>query len=111
VNVTVIKQDDQLIVKVVGRIDTVSAPDFQRKMEDLICQGVRQIVVDLENLEYISSAGLRCVLVAAQKTRQEGGTLCCCGLQGVVRKVFEISGFKTIIPIFDSAEQAAECTR
>jgi anti-anti-sigma factor len=108
VEITFTKQDDKLIAQVVGRIDTVSAPDFQRKMEDLIQQGERRIVVDLERLEYISSAGLRCVLVAAQKARQQGGMLCCCSPQGMVCKVLEISGFKTIIPIVDSIEQVPE---
>jgi anti-anti-sigma factor len=104
VEITVRKQDETLIVSVAGRIDTISAPDFQKKMEDLILQGERGIVVDLEQLEYVSSAGLRSVLVTAQKVKKAGGTFCCCSLQGMVKKVFEISGFCTIIPILESAE-------
>jgi anti-anti-sigma factor len=108
VEISIKKQGEALVVSVEGRIDTISAPDFQRRMEEMLQEGARAIVVDLERLEYISSAGLRSVLVAAQKCKQAGGRFCCCALQGMVKKVFDISGFHVIIPILETTEQALQ---
>jgi anti-anti-sigma factor len=104
--ISVRKDTGDLIVSVAGRIDTVSASDFQQRMEELLDQEVKRIVLDLEKVEYVSSAGLRSVLVAAKKAQAEGRTLLCCRLQGMVKKVFDISGFSAMIPICDSLEEA-----
>ncbi len=97
-----------VVVCVTGRIDTISAPDFQQKIEEILAQGESRIVVDLEKLEYVSSAGLRSILIGAQKAKAAQGSLCCCALQGMVKKVFEISGFGVMLPIFDSVEAALQ---
>jgi anti-anti-sigma factor len=108
VNIDVRKDGQAVIVSVTGRIDTVSAPDFQQRIEDIVAQGEKKIVVDLENLEYVSSAGLRAILIGAQKAKAACGSLSCCALQGMVKKVFEISGFRAMLPIFDSVEGALQ---
>lgn len=98
------EKDDWTIVTVEGRMDTVSAPDFESKLRERIAEGAKRLVVDLSGLEYISSAGLRCILVAGKSAKATGGQLCCCGLQGVVKKVFDVSGFTTLFPVYDSLE-------
>lgn len=100
------KDQKVLIVAVEGRMDTVSAPEFQKKMEDLLDQGETGIVMDFGKLEYVSSAGLRSILVAAKKAKSLGGQVSCCSLQEMVRKVFDISGFTAMLPVFDSLEDA-----
>lgn len=108
VQVKVRKDQDLLIVSVDGRIDTVSAPGFQKKMEELLDQGERRIVMDFECLEYISSAGLRSILFTAKKAKAAGGAVACCSLQTMVNKVFEVSGFFHMIPVFGSLDEAVK---
>ena len=100
------EKDDWTVVTVEGRMDTVSAPDFESKIQERIAEGAKRLVVDLSRLEYISSAGLRCILVAGKRAAATGGQLCCCGLKGVVKKVFDISGFTTLFPVYDSLDDA-----
>jgi anti-anti-sigma factor len=97
-------RDDWTIVTVEGRLDTISAPDFESKVQDRIAEGETRFVIDLSKLEYISSAGLRSILVAGKSTAATGGQLCCCGLHGVVKKVFEVSGFTSLFPIHSTLE-------
>jgi len=106
VEITVSKDQNAMIVSVAGRMDTVTAPDFQNKMEEVLGQGQKEILVDFEKLEYISSAGLRAVLMAAKQAKAGGGTFLCCGLRDMVKKVFNISGFSSMIPVFDSVDEA-----
>jgi anti-anti-sigma factor len=106
VQIDVKKDQKVLIVSVQGRMDTVSAPEFQKRMEDLLDQGETGIVMDFGNLEYVSSAGLRSILVAAKKAKSLGGGVSCCSLQDMVRKVFDVSGFTGLLPVFDSMEEA-----
>ena len=104
--ITVTKDQNAMIVSVAGRMDTITGPDFQKKMEEVLGQGEKEILVDFEKLEYISSAGLRAVLMAAKQAKAGGGTLLCCGLRDMVKKVFDISGFSSMIPVFDSLDEA-----
>jgi anti-anti-sigma factor len=94
------------IVCVEGRMDTTTAPAFERKMQELIAEGQKSFVLDLDRLEYVSSAGLRAVLTAGKKAKASGGQMACCNLQGIVRKVFEISGFTSVFPVYESLEAA-----
>ncbi len=95
-----------VVVSVTGRMDTITAPVFQQRIEQLIDQGEKNVVVDLKGLEYVSSAGLRSILIGAKKTKAEGGRFSCCSLQAMVGKVFDVSGFRSIISVFDSREAA-----
>ncbi len=104
--ISVRKADDTLIVAVDGRLDTLTAPEFQKKLEELLDQGERKVLLDLKDLQYVSSAGLRSILVGAKKAKMLGGGLSCCHLQPLVRKIFEVSEFTRLIPVFDSLEQA-----
>jgi len=71
-------------------------------------KGEHRIVLDLGRLDYISSAGLRVVLLLAKKLKQLGGALILCDIQPNVREVFEISGFLTILKVCASREEAVE---
>lgn len=100
------EEDDILVVSVSGRLDTLSAPSFQKELEKQIEQGAKRIVFDCSDLEYVSSAGLRSTLIIAQKAKAAEGRLVCCRLRGLVKKVFEISKFSEIVPTFDSLDEA-----
>lgn len=89
-----------------GSLDTNTAPDAQKRMEEVIEQGHHKILVQFKKLDYISSAGLRILLVAAKKLKKSGGELRICQMNDDVREVFEISGFDTILSVFDNESEA-----
>jgi anti-anti-sigma factor len=97
---------DALVVSVTGRMGEVSAPEFEEKMMHCIGEGEKTIVVDLERLEYISSAGLRSILATAKALKDVGGKIYLAGLTGAVKEVFEISQFVSIFEVYDSVEAA-----
>lgn len=94
------------IIKVTGRMDAVTAPEFESRMLDWINDGDTQVIIDLAGLEYISSAGLRSILTIAKKLKSTAGKLILASLRNTVKEVFEISGFSTIIPVRDSVGAA-----
>jgi anti-anti-sigma factor len=100
------KEKNVLVVVVKGRMDAVTAPTFEETLQDLIATGENGFLIDLSELQYISSAGLRSFLVLAKKLKLQGGELLFAGLQGPVDEVFKISGFYSIFKIFDSVEAA-----
>ncbi len=100
------KEKDVAIVAVSGRIDAITAPDFEKSLDELITAGDRVILIDLSALGYISSAGLRSILSSAKKLKVLSGEILFTGLQGPVEEVFQISGFKSIFKIFPSEAEA-----
>ena len=102
------RKNDFIVVTVVGRMDAVSAPDFEGYLNDLIADGALRIIVDFEALDYISSAGLRSVLITAKKIQAKNGEIMIVSLHDTVKEIFEISGFNTIIPVYGSVDAALE---
>src|SRR5207244_12047935 len=96
-----------LLVSVAGRLDQAGAPVFSRRFEEEFARHPdKHVVIDLTKLVYISSVGLSCVLIASKRVTERGGELVLCGLAGIVREVFQITGFLSIFRIFDTAEAA-----
>ena len=102
------KEKDCLIVSVEGRMDAVSTPEFEQTLGGWIDEGNIRFIVDLAGLDYISSAGLRGILTSVKRLKAAGGQMVLTSLHGTVKEVFEISGFNTIIPIFESVEDALQ---
>lgn len=90
-------EDGTLTIKVSGRLDTATAPQLDEELKESI-EGVEKLVMDLEDLEYISSAGLR-VLLSAQKTMNKQGTMEVTGVNDAVMEIFEVTGFSEILTI------------
>lgn len=90
------------IVTLSGRLDAVTAPEYERKMRELIDGGDLRFVVDFAQLDYISSAGLRGLLVTAKLLKAKKGELRFANVAGTVKEVFDISGFNSIFPMDDS---------
>ena len=102
------KEEKALVVLVTGRMDAVSAPEFDKQVEEQIDKGETSFALDLSGLDYVSSAGLRSMLILAKKLKSKEGGLVLCGLREMVTDVFEVSGFTTIFEIYDSLEEAME---
>lgn len=92
------KQDEKLTLKLSGRLDTSTAPMLQETVEKEQ-EGVTVLILDMEKLEYVSSAGLRVLLAATKNMKAKGGTMTVCHVNEEVMDVFEITGFKEILNI------------
>ena len=80
-----------------GRLDTVTAPDLEKELKDSL-DGVTELQLDFEKLEYISSAGLR-VLLSAQKTMAKQGEMTLTHVNETIMEIFEVTGFSDILTI------------
>ena len=89
--------DDAMTVVLSGRLDTTTAPELEAALADSL-EGITELTLDLSDLEYISSAGLR-ILLATQKTMLKQGAMKLTGVQEAVMEVFEVTGFSEILTI------------
>ena len=108
--VVIDKVDGAVVIAVEGQINSANAPALETDLLSRIDQGERRVVLDLGLLSYISSAGLRVVLMMAKRLRQSDGKLVLCGLQSRVREVFDISGFLAILTVVETREDALRLT-
>jgi anti-sigma B factor antagonist len=93
-------------VSVVGSLDALTAPDLNEFFNRRLAEGNSKFVVDLSRLEYTSSAGLRVLLSAVKEARAHGGDLRLAAAQTNVKKVFELSGFVSIMLFFPDVATA-----
>lgn len=97
--------NDIHIVAVTGSLDSTTSPEAQKSLDGVLA-GAKKVALDFSQLDYISSAGLRILLGVAKQLRAKGGTLGMFGLNQSVREVFEISGFSSILPVYQSEAEA-----
>jgi len=91
---------------ITGRLDAVTAPEYENKLNELIAAEKASFVVDSEGLDYISSAGLRALLTTAKRLKGKGGQIRFANVKGTVKEVFDISGFGSIFQMDDSVAAA-----
>jgi anti-anti-sigma factor len=97
-----------LVVHVQGQIDSTTAPPLHDRLDDNIDAGYTYLVLDLSDVPYVSSAGLRVLSLALKRVRQSetGGELCLAGLSDTVEYAFRISGFNQLFYIYESVSEA-----
>ncbi len=95
--VTKKKNGSILLVNVEGRVDTVTAPQFESEIKSDL-NGVTELVLDFSQLTYISSAGLR-VLLLLQKVMNKQGSMKIVGANETVKEIFDVTGFCDILTI------------
>ena len=88
-----------LVLNPLGRLDGTNAKEFEEALLGRIDAGDHQILMNFEGVNYISSAGLRVLLMAAKRTTQQKGQFALCAVQAHIQEVFQVSGFAEIIPI------------
>jgi len=92
------KQDGSaLVIALEGRLDTTTAPDLEKELKTSL-DGVTDLTLDLTNLDYISSAGLR-VLLSTHKTMMKQGQMQVTNASDIVKEVFDVTGFSDILTI------------
>jgi anti-anti-sigma factor len=92
-------------LEIIGRLDADTAPQAQKHIKELLDGDTTRLLLDMGKMDYISSAGLRVVLMAVKDLRAKQGKIALCSLNEYVREVFEVSNFSSIIPISDSVEE------
>ena len=107
-SLTTEKSGQTLIVSAKGRIDGANATEVQGVLSSAFEPGVKLMLLDLGGLTYISSAGLRVIMLTARTLDRSGAKFAVGSPSGPIREVFQISGFDQIIPIFDSQAEAIE---
>ncbi|MDD5677454.1 MAG: STAS domain-containing protein [Kiritimatiellae bacterium] len=100
------KQGNVTILQVQGKLDSASSPELDKRLTGLVGSGARQVVVNLDGLEYVSSAGLRVFLSAAKHLKQAQGKLALASPSAQVQQIFDIAGFASIMPIYKTLNEA-----
>lgn len=100
------KEGNILISKPLGRLDGTNSRDFEEALKTELNQEELSLIIDLEDLVYISSAGLRAILLIAKTLNSKGRKLALCSLSDQILEVFEISGFNKVIPIHSDRANA-----
>ncbi len=96
------------VVQFTGNLDTNTAPDAEGALKKLTEEDGAKIIVDFTTVDFVSSAGLRVLLVTAKLLKRSAGALRICGLNETVEEVFEISGFSAILKVFTDQAAALE---
>lgn len=94
------------VIKPAGRIDSATAGAFETRLVAAAVGDKAMVVVDMTALSYISSAGLRALLVAAKKSKPTGGRVTLAAMAPAIREVFDMSGFSTLFEIHETADAA-----
>ncbi|MCG6980715.1 MAG: STAS domain-containing protein [Deltaproteobacteria bacterium] len=102
------RQDGICILELLGRLDSNTSPEFEKKIFEVIDDGTRSVVVNFASLDYISSAGLRVLLKAAKELKRSDGKIVLCSMKDYIKEVFEIAGFVSLFPITSSVVDAVE---
>ena len=100
------RSGEVLVLVPIGRLDSGNASSFESIVMDRVSSGERRLIVDFSRLDFISSSGLRVLLIAAKALRVADGTLVLCSMKDHIEEVFQVSGFGQIIPIKESRKAA-----
>jgi anti-anti-sigma factor len=105
------RDGDVVIVRLSGRLDSGAASAAEEQLSATLGSDTPRLAIDMSGLAYISSAGLRALLVVAKKVQQSKGKLALSGLGANVREVFDATGFNTIFAIEADAAAAVAAVR
>jgi anti-anti-sigma factor len=99
------------IVSVKGRLDSVTAPTLGERLSGVLTAPSRRLLIELSQLEYISSAGFRVLLLAAKRAAEADGQIVLAGISGKVRQIFDLGGFLDLFRICDSRDEGIAALR
>ncbi len=105
-NINVMEYDNYCVIELNGRMDAVTVSNFEASCKECIDKNFSKIIIDMTGLEYISSAGLRGILLMEKTSKIKKCTLVFFGLQSMVYEVFKISSFLSILKVCNSKDEA-----
>ena len=106
--ITVEQLEQATVLALSGDLDAVTSPRLSDLLSEQVAADNIDLVLDFADVGYISSAGLRAVLAVVKEVRQRGGDVRLAGVKGEVFKVFDMSGFTSILRIFDDTAGALQ---
>lgn len=98
-DIKVEKESDVTKISLIGRLDTNTSSDFENTLNDIFEKGNYNILVDLKDLEYVSSSGLRVFLGAQKKVSAESGNMVIKHVNSTIMEVFEMTGFLDVLTV------------
>ena len=104
--ITAERHGTTLIAKTEGRVDGTNAREFQSALEESLDNSESGVILDMEQLSYISSAGLRVILLMAKTLQGKNTKFAVCSLSSSIQEVFQISGFDKIITVHATQDEA-----
>lgn len=102
------KRGDVVVLGPKGSLNTETAPKFEQKLLELLNAAEKRFLIDFARVDYISSAGLRVLLMAAKRLKAGGGAIVLCAMSPPVKKVFALCGFERDFTIVESRDRALE---
>lgn len=94
------------VITVSGRVDSNTAPEFERVLKDTLDAGRYQIVLDLEKVDYMSSAGLRALVAALKTARRQGGDVRIANPSSRVAEVLQLAGLTSLFEVYPGQVEA-----
>ena len=104
--VTEQKTDKCTVIGITGRLDTTNYSMLEKKLMEMIDNGESRLLINLSKMDYVSSSGLRILLMALKRISVAKGKFALCNLQENIKEIFEISGFTNIFEIYANEEDA-----
>jgi anti-anti-sigma factor len=102
------EQDGFRVISVSGRLDASTAPLLQARFEEVLTPATCRFILDMHDVDYVSSGGLRVLLVMTKKVRALGGGIVLAQLHPFVEDLLRMSGFHTLIPAVATREDAVK---
>lgn len=99
-------ENDVVSVQAEGRLDAATVSIFEQAMRQLLDGQHYRLIIDLGSVNYISSSGLRAIIIARRQARAQGGDVLLCCMSPRVRQVFDMMGFSSVFGVFDDVGQA-----
>jgi len=100
------RENDIYILTPIGRLDVNTSESFRVHLLQVIADGTKNIILDCQSLDYLSSGGLRVVLEGAKRVWQIEGKMVLCSLKDYIKEVFEVTQFDAFLPIAETVEDA-----
>jgi len=99
-----LQEGEITIITIKGRLDAATAPVADNAIKKIMEEDCRRVLFNLDDLEYLSSGGLRVILGVAKEIKRKEGKFVLCSLNQFVKEIFVVSGFESLIPIEDTVE-------
>jgi anti-sigma B factor antagonist len=100
------RKADAVILVLSGKLDATTAKTFEDRILGVINSGTLRLLVDLAQLDYVSSSGLRVFILAAKRLQTLDGKIVLCSMKDHVRQVFDLAGFSSMLSIYASRDEA-----
>jgi anti-sigma B factor antagonist len=99
-------QDGISIYRLKGRLDSSTSQGLEEKLFQAISDGSKRMIVDFKDLNYISSDGIRVILIATKAIKRKEGQIMFCCMRDYVKEVFEIAGLGSLLPVVATIDDA-----